>query len=260
MKKSYYRFISSIVILLLFSGCTVSTSKVKKPTKKYLQSHYNIDQYEIVSAANDGERGSNYYSYIKIKKPYHSFVYLAFDQMTGEIDVTESEDVYSQLFKGAFIEQYPKVISKSKEIIHKYHLMKKSPVVYSDEDIKKNYYYYLNINIDKSQKNELMKNFKKNKHINLAEILPGLNNASKKQGIVQFNYYFNIYKKNKNEVPQAFEIMKDMEKSKVLPEGVYSIKILIASVRPNGSMSYQYGNPKVNSIRFKVNKNGEFDF
>ncbi|WP_430510887.1 hypothetical protein [Gottfriedia solisilvae] len=259
MNMKCIQLLSCILISMILSGCKISTSKVEKPTQDYLKSEYNIKDYEIISAANDGECGCNYYSYIEIEKPHHSFVYLAFDQMTGAIDLSGSEDVYEQLFKGAFIEQYPSVISNSKKLIKKYHLINKSPEVYSDEDIKQNFYYFLNIDIDKKQQNELIKNYKNNNYINISKTLPKLNNESKKQGIVQFNYYYNIYK-NKNNVPQALEIMKDMEKSKVLPEGIYSIKILIASVSPTGEMNYSYGSPKVNSIRFRVNNNGEFRY
>ncbi|MGG2094772.1 hypothetical protein AB1283_19585 [Bacillus sp. S13(2024)] len=248
----------SIPIFLL-SGCFTKT-KLNKPIGDYLSKNYGIKngEFKILSADNNWFEGIDHQTYVEINKPYHTFAYLIVDRNSHEIDKDSGDDVFLEIFKGAYVEQHSDVLKQSDKIIKKYNLLSESPNDYDKG--KQNFYYYLHVNIDEHQEKELIEDFKQEQKLNTDKIIKNVkvskprNNANY-IGVINFIYYYNTYK-NSGSVPNAQSIVDDFEKSHVLTEGVYNIAVRTIYSSP---ASIQQGvDIRDSNVMFIVDKSGKF--
>ncbi|MCL1702672.1 hypothetical protein [Lysinibacillus sp. Bpr_S20] len=238
-------------LLLLLMGCEIPKKDVEENVKNHLE-NYGIKDYNILSAKNDGERGESKYGYVEIYKPYHVNLKLAFNRGTNQFIPDESDDVYLQLFKEAYIQQHPELIKASNQIIEKYHLM---------DGPSKN--YYLDFNIEKDQKKRLIDDLRKKEKIDTNSLLPSLTSDENEslyplnnESVINFHYIFNVYENN-NTIPKASDILNDFKESKVLCEGKYFLNIQVVSYKQNSVTSLGEDYPE-NNILFVVGKDGKF--
>jgi hypothetical protein len=258
--KKHLTIIIAFLVLLL-TGCEIPKRFVEENVKLHLK-NYGINNYKILGAENDGERGSSKYGYVEINKPYHVNVTLAFDRETNQFISDESDDVYLELFKKAYIQQHPEVLKVSNQIIKKYHLMDK-PGTVEREKYKPLKNYYLDFNIEKEQKKRLIDELRKKKKIETISLLPSLTSEEdkspyplKNESVINFHYQFNIYK-NKNTIPKASDILNDFKESKVLNEGKYFLNVQVVSYEPDSATYLDEDYPE-NNILFVVGNDGEF--
>ncbi|PEL14263.1 hypothetical protein [Bacillus sp. AFS017336] len=256
-----------IVSTLIFSGCSNSKTNshsnfskevLRKPIKEYLIENYGItENFKILSTTNDSVNGLDHNTFIELKKPYLAYINLIIER--NSLDVIEgndsaSDNIYFELFKGAYIEQHPEVTDFSNHLINKFGLAKRSDEPYFHK--KRNYYYYLNVNMNESQEQNLVEDFKKTRLIDTNKILPAIGLSKPREnifhiGTINFNYQFDL-NKNKNKVPKADELMEEYKNSKVLSEGIYGITIETI----NGDI---WKEDELNSnVLFKVNASGEY--
>ena len=258
--KKHLTIIIAISVLML-TGCEISKRYVEKNVKLHLN-NYGINNYKILGAENDGERGSSNYGYIKINEPYQVNVRLAFDRETNQFISDESDDVYLELFKKAYILQNPEVLKTSNQVIKKYHLMNKPGEVDQGKYNPLND-YYLDFSIQKDQENRLISEFRKDQNIDTTSLLPSLIGEENKspyplnnEAVINFHYQFNLYK-NKNNIPKVSEILNDFKESKVLTEGKYFINVEVVSVDQESSTYLSEDYPE-NNILFVVDKDRNF--
>ncbi|MBS4174301.1 hypothetical protein [Bacillus sp. FJAT-49736] len=245
-------------ILILLSGC-VTEKDLKVPLSRYLSEHYQIKQKEFrfLTWDNNWLEGIDHQTAIEIKEPYHTTAFITILRDSYKIDNANSDDVYMELFKGAYIKQHPEVISALNQVIAKNSLMKKSPTEY--DVAKGNFYYFLNIRIDEQQEEKLMDEFKQTPLIDTITLLPTLKNSEKKEekrfrGVVNFNFYYNTYKHSKR-IPRAESILNDFKKNRVLQEGLYCITVNTMNSSPK---SIEYGlDPRNSNVRFRVDSKGK---
>jgi len=211
--KKIWKYIILFTSVLALSGC-FTKGTLRKPVYNYLKDNFGInEEFNIISTDNNWFEGTDHQTVIEIKKPYHAFPYLLIARDSYDI-LEGSDDIYFEMFKGAYIKQHPEVIEVSNELIKKYNIDKKSPyewdiekqnyfyyinitieeqqedIEVSNELIKKynidkkspyewdiekqNYFYYINITIEEQQEDKLIEDFKKNKKINTINIIPTL--------------------------------------------------------------------------------------
>ena len=258
IKWAVFILVCSIPLFLL-SGCFTET-KLKKTIGDYLSESYGIKDgdFKILSADNNWFEGIDHQTYVEIKKPYHTFAYLIVDRNSHEIDKNSGDDVFLEIFKGAYVKQHRDVLKQSDKIIKKYNLLSESPNDYDNG--KQNFYYYLHINIDEQQEKELITDFKKEQKLNTDNIIKTLKVSKPRDnadhiGVINFIYYYNTYKNN-GSVPKAQSIVDDFEKSHVLTEGVYNVAVNTIYSSPE---SIQQGMDSRNSnVMFIVDKSGKF--
>ncbi|WP_148335346.1 hypothetical protein [Bacillus massilioanorexius] len=244
--------------MLLLSSC-FKKEDLEQPIKDYFLKEYGIkEEIKILSTDNNWLEGIAHQTYVEIKKPYHTVIFLWIERDTYEInkDPVFGDDVFLEIFKGAYIEQNKEVIKLSDEIINNYHLVREFP---NDEIKGKVIPYYLNVRIDEKQKNDLKYEFVSSQKLDTKEIIPKLtfNKVSENgeyAGTINFNYYYNIYQNSPN-IPKAEAILKEYERSRVLTEGVYRISI---SIMEHSLESLSYGSEESSSVLFRVNHLGEF--
>jgi len=227
-----------IAISLFLSGCRIPKSKVEQPLKEYLKSEFNInDGYKILVTENDGEAGFNNYAYVELNKPYRTYLRLAIDRESNLVNPKESDQVYLELFKGAYIEQHPEVINEMKRISKQYGYVKfqSKAVIGSEEEGVSFPYPYENIELNMKYSPEMIEGIKKTKQIDTKTLLPTLKPKDARNfnlsylGVVNFFFKFNI-DQSKMAVPQAKEIVSLFQKSGVLTEGVYNIEVSVANI------------------------------
>lgn len=236
----------------LLSGC-FSKEDLRQPIAHYLSDNYGIQDFTILSADNNWFEGIDHQTYIEIKKPYRTFVYLRVERDTDKVDRRiDGDDVYEELFTSAFVEQHPKVYEKSEELIKKYHLLETSPY---HEALKEDRYYFIQTTIKEEQEKPLLEQFKKQQEIKTDTILPTLEQDDRTKGVINFTFYFNTYK-NTGEVPQADSLVQDFAESRVLPEGIYSVNITRAEIDEKGSSSIGI-DQHYSSVLFHVNRLGD---
>lgn len=259
MNKKILLLLTLIITLISLTSC-VTKNDLKEPVGKYLSKNYGIkDDFTILSTDDNWFEGIAHQTYIKINKPYDTTAYLVIERDSFAIDESSSDDLFMELFKGAYVKQHPEVLRELKEVINKHHLMSKSPNDYDEG--KENFYYYIRANIDKQQRNELVKDFKKKQTIDTTKLLKELKVTNKMtagdkyRGIINFIFYYNTYKNDK-EVPQAQSILQDLEKSHVLTEGTYSIGV--QTIHATADSISQGVDPQNSHIRFKVDSTGAF--
>lgn len=224
--KKIWKYIILFTSVLALSGC-FTKGTLRKPVYNYLKDNFGInEEFNIISTDNNWFEGTDHQTVIEIKKPYHAFPYLLIARDSYDI-LEGSDDIYFEMFKGAYIKQHPEVLEVSNELIKKYNIDKKSPYEWDIE--KQNYFYYINITIEEQQEDKLIEDFKKNKKINTINIIPTLVRSEPRDnanniGVINFIYYYNTYN-NEHNVPKAMDLVKDFQKSKVLKQGIYNIAI-----------------------------------
>ncbi|MGY3190525.1 hypothetical protein [Lysinibacillus sp. TE18511] len=245
--------------LSLLSGCVENTKLVEKPIGDYLSENYGIKDgdFKILSSYS-GFGISDLQTYVEIKKPYHTLAFFIVDKNSHEIDKNSSDDVFLEIFKGAYVEQHRDVLKQSDKITKKYNLLSE----FSFNKKNPNFYYYLHIDIDEQQEKELIENFKRDQKINTDNIMKMLKDSKPRDhanyiGVINFSYYYNTYK-NSETVPNAQSIMDDFEKSHVLTEGIYKIGVKTMYSSPNET-SVDRTDSRNNSVMFTVDEQGKFE-
>ncbi|MEH7514726.1 hypothetical protein V7146_18585 [Gottfriedia acidiceleris] len=226
-----------ITISLFLSGCRIPKSKVEQPVKEYLKSEFNInDGYKILTAENDGECGCNNYAYVELNKPYRTYLSLVIDRKSNLVNPKDSDQVYLELFKGAYIEQHPEVINEMRRISKQYGYVKfQSKVVKGSEEEVSFPYPYENIELNMKYSPEIIQEIKNTKQIDTKTLLPTLKPKDARNfnlrylGVVNFFFKFNI-DQSKMAVAQAKDIVSLFQKSGVLTEGVYNIEVNVANI------------------------------
>ncbi|MGG2016924.1 hypothetical protein [Bacillus sp. S10(2024)] len=245
--------------LFLLSGCSTETKLLEKPIGDYLSENYGIKNGDFKILSTDSGFGApDQQTYVEIKKPYRTLAYLIVDKDSHEIVKNGSDDVFLKIFKGAYVEQHRDVLKQSDKMIKKYNLLSE----FSYHKKNPNFYYYLDIHIDKQQEKELIKNFKRDQKINTDNIMKILKDSNSRDhanytGVINFNYYYNTYK-NSETVPNAQSIMDDFEKSHVLTEGIYEIAVLTMYSSPNET-SIGGTDSRNNNVMFTVDEQGKFE-
>ncbi len=180
------------------------------------------------------------------------------DRHSHEIVKNVSNDVFLEIFKGAYVEQHRDVLKQSDKMIKKYNLLSESP--WDNHNGRPNFYYYLDI--DEQQEKKLIKNFKRDQKINTDDIMKMLKDSKPKDHanyieVINFSYYYNTYK-NSETVLNAQSIMDDFEKSHVLTEGIYNIAVQTIYSSPN-EISSGGTDSRNNNVMFTVDKQGKFE-
>ncbi|WP_088011382.1 hypothetical protein [Gottfriedia acidiceleris] len=244
-------------MLIFLSGCTgASNEELKKSIESYLNKNYGIkEKIHIVSVENNWFEGVDYQADVKLNKPYPTYLHLSIDRDTLKVIPEDSDDIYFELFKGAYIEQNPEIIQFSNKLIKKYNLNsdKKLEKIYKD----KFFLYYLNINIEQSQELKLIERFRKNNIIDTDVILPSLISSKPKInaghiGVINSIYEYDLYG-NENKVPKAETLVEEFRKSKMLKKGIYNIAVQAVNTKTDSR-----DENKDSNVLFSVDGNGSF--
>jgi hypothetical protein len=233
---SKFKTIILISILLLLGGC-FSKEDLNDPINQYLSKSYGIkNDFNILYADNNWVEGISHHTVIELKKPYHTYISLEVDRDSYEILQEESEDPFLQVFKGAYIDQHPRVLQLTKELNGKYGCIQSPEKYISDKDIVP--YDNIRFNIEDKQQQKLEEDFKKTQKIDTIALLPRLNSNNPPKrfaidfGVVNFIFNFDIYK-NKHSVPSAEDIVNDFRNSGVLTEGHYAVIVPVGDSTPD---------------------------
>lgn len=249
----------NIILLFLLSAC-FSKKDLEQPVKDYFKKEYGInDGVRILSTDNNWFEGIDHQTYVELEKPYYTTVYLMIKRDTYVIDEIDSDDIFLEIFKGAYVAQHKNVIKHSEKMIKKYNFMSESPWEYDEG--KQNFYYYLTINMNEKQEKDLRKRFKTTQTLHTKEIVPKLNrNESESNsnllGVVNMTFLFNTYK-NRTEVPRAQSIVDDFEDSHVLTEGIYNIAVNTIEASDH-EISQTYEDERNTNVLFRVDELGRF--
>ncbi|HDX9613674.1 hypothetical protein SAMN04487767_10112 [Bacillus wiedmannii] len=261
LKINVFILLLSIPLFLL-NGCSTDTKLFEKPIGDYLSENYGIKNGDFKILSADSALGiSDHNTYVEIKKPYHTVAYFIVNSESHyEVVKNESDDVFLEIFKGAYVEQHRDVLKQSDKMIKKYNLLSESPTEYHKG--KHNFYYYLHINIDEQQEKELVENFKRDQKINTDNIMKMLKDSTPRDhanytGVINFRYYYNTYK-NSETIPNAQDIMDDFEKSHVLTEGIYNIAVKTIYSSPKETEETM-DDRRNNNVMFTVDKQGKFE-
>ncbi|PGA92129.1 hypothetical protein [Bacillus wiedmannii] len=265
--KSITRLIQVILVstpILILSGCFSNFSKddLNQPIQEYLKTNYGIqDEFSVIRTDNNWLNGIDHQTYIEIKKPYRAYPFLMIERDTLKILEDDSDDIYLEQFTGAYIEQHPEVVQVMKQIIKKYGLVK-----YSNEAVPENndpirIFPYDNIELNISNSQELLDDFKKTQKIDTTGLLSILipsdprreNYNSRYVGVVNFLFEFDI-NKNKHPIPKAKDLIEDFQKSGVLTKGIYNIDMLVDDSNPDHFVGWEYNNVAL----FEVDENGKY--
>ena len=160
--------------LFLLSGCSTETKLLEKPIGDYLSENYGIKNGEFKVLYVDSAFGADRNTYVEIKKPYHTVAHLMVKSDSHyEVVKNETDDVFLEIFKGAYVEQHRDVLKQSDEIIKKYNLLSE----FSFNKKAPSFYYYLHMDIDEQQEKELIENFKRDPKINTDNIMKTLKDS-----------------------------------------------------------------------------------
>ncbi|MGG0274221.1 hypothetical protein [Bacillus rhizoplanae] len=262
--KSIKRFIQVILVstsILILSGC-FSKDDLNQPIQEYLKTNYGIqDEFSVIQTDNNWFEGIDHQTYIEIKKPYRAYPFLMIERDTLKILKDDSDDIYLEQFKGAYIEQHPEVVQVIKQIIKKYGLVKYPNKVVPEEDSPIYMFPYDNIELNIINSQELLNDFKKTQKIDTIDLLPKLkpsdprreNYNSRYLGVVNFLFKFDM-NKNKHPIPKAKDLIVEFQKSGVLTKGIYNIDMLVADSNPDHYLGWEYNNVAL----FEVDENGKY--
>ncbi|PGB52909.1 hypothetical protein [Bacillus toyonensis] len=265
--KSIKRLIQVTLVstsFLILSGCYFSKDKLNQPIQEYLKTNYGIQgEFSVIKTSNDWLVDIGHQTYVETKKPYRAYPFLMIEKDTLKILKDDSDDIYLEQFKGAYIEQHPEVVQVMKQIIKKYGLVKYPNNAVPEENGPIHIFPYNNIGINVNDHQNLLDNFKKTQTIDTTELLstliPGdLENKNRNGmylGVINFLFEFDMYK-NKHPIPKAKDLIEDFQKSRVLTKGIYSIKMRVDDSNPD---RYYMGSENNNNIAlFEVAGNGEY--
>ncbi len=138
--KSIKRLIQVLVVstpILILSGCFSNFSKddLNQPIQEYLKTNYGIQGgFSIVKTNDCWFQGIDHGTYVEMKKPYRAYPFLKIERGTLKILNDDSDDIYLEQFKGAYIEQHLEVVQAIEQIITKYGLVKYPNTFVSVED------------------------------------------------------------------------------------------------------------------------------
>ena len=233
--KRISRLIIVGTLTITLSGC-VSKEDVQKPIYNYLNTNYGLsDKFTVIDTDDNWFEGVEHQTHIEIEEPYRSYAYLQLERDSLKILEDESDDIFLELFKGAYIEQHPEIIKEMKHLVKQYGFTKVPNKVVIDSGSTTFPYPYENIELNLVYWDEMVDEFKKTKTINTNELIPTFqptdprNTNSRYMGVVNFLFEYDLNKNgHKNsKVPKAKDIAKEFQKSGVLTEGIYNIEILV---------------------------------
>ncbi|MDC2865369.1 hypothetical protein [Bacillus sp. BP-3] len=267
--KSMKRLIQVILVstsILILSGCYFPKDKLNQPIQEYLKTNYGIQgEFSVIQTDNNWPNGIGHQTYVEMKKPYRAYPFLMIEKDTLKIIKDDSDDIYLEQFKGAYIEQHPEVVQVIEQIIKKYGLVKYPNKVVLEGHNPIYIFPYENIEIDINNSQELLDDFKKTQKIDTTKLLPTLipsDPRSKKDdgehgmyaskiGVVNFLFEFDM-NKNKHPIPKAKDLIEDFQKSGVLTKGIYSIYMRI------DNSNHYVGSENNSVVLFEVDENGEY--
>ncbi len=118
--KSIKRLIQVILAstsILILSGC-FSKDDLNQPIQEYLETNYGIQgEFFVIQTTNNSFEGIDHQTYVEMKKPYRTYPFLMIERDTLKVLKDDSDYIYLEQFKGAFIEQHPEVVQVMKQII-----------------------------------------------------------------------------------------------------------------------------------------------
>ncbi len=260
IKRLIQIFLASTLILIL-SGC-FSKDDLNQPIQEYLKTNYGIQgEFSVIQTTNNSFEGIDHQTYVEMKKPYRTYPFLMIERDTLKVLKDDSDDIYLEQFKGAYIEQHPEVVQVMKQIIKKYGLVKypNKVVVEGHKPVRIFPYDNMELNINNSQ--ELLDDFTKTQKIDTTGLLPTLipgdprreNYNSRYVGVVNFLFEFDM-NKNKLTIPKAKDLIEDFQKSGVLTKGIYNIDMLVDDSNPDHFVGWEYNNVAL----FEVDENGNY--
>ncbi len=243
--------------ILILSGCFSNFSKddLNQPIQKYLKTNYGIQGgFSVVETDNYWFQGVDHQTYIEMKKPYRAYPFLMIERGTWKILNDDSDDIYLEQFKGAYIEQHPEVVQVIEQIIKKYGLVKYPNKFISVENGPVYIFPYDNLEFNIIYSQELLDDFKKTQKIDTTKLLPTLIPSDPRRenynvrylGVVNFLFKFDMSKT----IPKAQDLIEDFQKSGVLTKGIYNIDMLVDD--SNGGSEYN------NVALFEVDENGKY--
>ncbi|MEW9578952.1 hypothetical protein U9K47_27055 [Bacillus toyonensis] len=258
--KSIKRLIQVILVstsILILSGCFSNFSKddLNQPIQKYLKTNYGIQGgFSVVETDNYWFQGVDHQTYVEMKKPYRAYPFLMIERGTWKILNDDSDDIYLEQFKGAYIEQHPEVVQVIEQIIKKYGLVKYPNKFISVENGPVYIFPYDNLEFNIIYSQELLDDFKKTQKIDTTKLLPSLIPSDPRRenynvrylGVVNFLFKFDMSKT----IPKAQDLIEDFQKSGVLTKGIYNIDMLVDD--SNGGSEYN------NVALFEVDENGKY--
>ncbi|WP_242296450.1 MULTISPECIES: hypothetical protein [unclassified Bacillus cereus group] len=257
MKRLIQVILVSISFLIL-SGCYFSKDKLNQPIQEYLKTNYGIQgEFSIIQTDNNWFGGIGHQTYVEMKKPYHAYPFFMIERDTLKILKDDSDDIYLEQFKGAYIEQHPEVVQVIEQIIKKYGLVKYPNKFISVENGPLYIFPYDNFEFNIIYSQELLDDFKKTQKIDTTKLLPTLIPSDPRRenynvrylGVVNFLFKFDM-SKNKHPIPKAQDLIEDFQKSGVLTKGIYNIDMVVDD--SNGGSEYN------NVTLFEVDEDGKY--
>ncbi len=243
---------------LILSGCYFSKDKLNQPIQEYLKTNYGIQgEFSIIQTDNNWFGGIGHQTYVEMKKPYHAYPFFMIERDTLKILKDDSDDIYLEQFKGAYIEQHPEVVQVIEQIIKKYGLVKYPNKFISVENGPVYIFPYDNFEFNIIYSQELLDDFKKTQKIDTTKLLPTLIPSDPRRenynvrylGVVNFLFKFDM-SKNKHPIPKAQDLIEDFQKSGVLTKGIYNIDMVVDD--SNGGSEYN------NVALFEVDEDGKY--
>ncbi|HDR7966466.1 hypothetical protein ACQVOU_15375 [Bacillus pacificus] len=259
--NSMKRLIQVILVstsFLILSGCYFSKDKLNQPIQEYLKTNYGIQgEFSIIQTDNNWFGGIGHQTYVEMKKPYHAYPFFMIERDTLKILKDDSDDIYLEQFKGAYIEQHPEVVQVIEQIIKKYGLVKYPNKFISVENGPVYIFPYDNFEFNIIYSQELLDDFKKTQKIDTTKLLPTLIPSDPRRenynvrylGVVNFLFKFDM-SKNKHPIPKAQDLIEDFQKSGVLTKGIYNIDMVVDD--SNGGSEYN------NVALFEVDEDGKY--
>ncbi|MBZ4225962.1 hypothetical protein LAE98_28655 [Bacillus wiedmannii] len=259
--NSVKRLIQVILVstsFLILSGCYFSKDKLNQPIQEYLKTNYGIQgEFSVNQTDNNRFGGIGHQTYVEMKKPYHAYPFFMIERDTLKILKNDSDDIYLEQFKGAYIEQHPEVVQVIEQIIKKYGLVKYPNKFISVENGPVYIFPYDNFEFNIIYSQELLDDFKKTQKIDTTKLLPTLIPSDPRRenynvrylGVVNFLFKFDM-SKNKHPIPKAQDLIEDFQESGVLTKGIYNIDMLVDD--SNGGSEYN------NVALFEVDEDGQY--
>ncbi|MBG0966568.1 hypothetical protein [Bacillus sp. SRB1LM] len=263
--KSIKRLIQVTLVstsFLILSGCYFSKDKLNQPIQEYLKTNYGIqEKFSVIQTDNNWFGGIGHQTYVEMKKPYRAYPFLMIERDTLKILKDDSDDIYLEQFKGAYIEKHPEVVQVIEQIIKKYGLVKYPDKVVLEGHKPIRIFPYDNIKLNINNSQELLDDFKKTQKIDTIGLLPTLIPSDPRRenynirylGVMNFQFEFDM-NKNKHPIPKAKDLIEDFQKSGVLKKGIYNIDMLVDDSNPDHSVGWEYNNV----VLFEVDENGKY--
>ncbi|OJE43030.1 hypothetical protein BAQ49_11385 [Bacillus proteolyticus] len=263
--KNIRRLIQVILVctsFLILSGCYFPKDKLNQPIQEYLKTNYGIQgKFSVTQTDNNWFGGIGHQTYVEIKKPFRAYPFLMIERDTLKILEDDSDDIYLEQFKGAYIEQHPEVVQVMKQIIKKYGLVKYPDKVVLEGHNPIRIFPYDNIKLNINNSQELLDDFKKTQKIDTIGLLPTLIPSDPRRenyniryvGVVNFQFEFDM-NKNKHPIPKAKDLIEDFQKSGILKKGIYNIDMLVEDSNQDHSVGWEYNNVAL----FEVDESGKY--